>query len=187
MKVTILFQGIDEALKVSVIKQQQTADLSACLMLQSTLYLNTLNIHLRVPQFSFLVMCFFKAHFPVLKQHFTFVLFAYLALHSTQIAFYALFPLNTLQIRGTNISDNYILPEILKLIDIASPVEMGVAVQNLILVPPLKVESIKFRIVFNGEMKVESVIRIPKQLLKTSHYHIFIHCEKNIGSNIERK
>ena len=37
-----------------------------------------------------------------------------------------------------------------------------------------KFQPIKFKIVFNGEMKVESVIRIPKQLLKTSHYHIFI-------------
>ena len=67
----------------------------------------------------------------------------------------------------------------------ASPIEIGVVVQNLILVLPWKVVPIKFKIVFNGEMKVESVIRIPKQLLKPSHYHIFIHCEKYIGRNIE--
>ena len=50
---------------------------------------------------------------------------------------------------------------------------------------PREVEAIKFKIVFNGEMKVESVIRIPKQLLKTSHYHIFFLCETDIRLNIE--
>ena len=53
IKVTIWFWGIDEAQKVSVIRQQRTGDLSACLMLHSTHYLDTLNIRLRFKYSSF--------------------------------------------------------------------------------------------------------------------------------------